>query len=47
LTTFLNLRPKNPRIILSAVPFVFHLAVCTLIYFAYHPISNLTQESIG
>ena len=47
LTTFLNLRPTSPKIILSTVPFIFHVAMWTLIYFAYHSASTLTKESIG
>lgn len=46
LTTFLNLRPTNPKIILSVVPFIFHLAFWLLIYFAYHSSSSF-QESMG
>lgn len=42
-TTFLNLRPTNPKIILSAVPFIFHLAIWALIYLAYHSASNLQE----
>lgn len=43
LTIFLNLRPTNPKIILSAVPFIFYLAIWTLIYLAYHSVSSFQK----
>ncbi len=40
LTTSLNLRQTNQKIILATVPFIFHIALWTIVYFAYQTTPN-------
>jgi len=47
LTTSLNLRQTNQKIILATVPLIFHIALWTIIYFAYQTTPNYNPDSGG